>query len=207
MIDALDHLARRRVRHERQALLDDGRRGRQVPVEGAVERGMIEPVQRAVDRGHGAPDIPQQRIALTHRVAEGTAGEPRDEADEVRAVLRDVRAVARGDGDGREAGARQAVHDRVLRVEHLPALGRVGDLEDEPAAVLRRQVKVLIALARKRRGGGGDSEHVPRQTLGVVEREPGRVREGHDGAFGQRPPASRSFLIVSANARWPTAGS
>ena len=81
------------VLDERQPLGDGGGRGCEIPMERAMERGMVEPVEAAIDRADGASEIAEQGFGMTGRITHRPPRQGGDEPHEVRAVFRDVLAI------------------------------------------------------------------------------------------------------------------
>jgi hypothetical protein len=144
---ALDEAPQGGIADQWQALGDHHGCGGQVPMERAVQGRVIEAGKRPVHHGDRAPQVPEQRIALARRVAEGGALEAGDEAHEVLAVTPDALAVPRRHEGWRQARLRQSAHRQVLGVEHLEDLTRIGHLQHEARTVRPAQEEVLVAFA------------------------------------------------------------
>ncbi len=170
--EVADDRQQRRVRHSRQRVPDARGRTAEVPIEVAVQRGMIEARERAVQRADGSSKVFEQRVCVSCGVAERLPIDPRDEADEVTVGACDDpvgRRVQDFQRHGHEAGRREVLHDEVLGLEHGAAFARVGDLEDEPRPARLRQADVLVALARQRSGCAGDAEQLTGEARGGIE--------------------------------------
>ena len=136
--DSLDDLPIRAVRHARQVLLNDGIGTRQVPVEVAMNRGVVETVQRAIEAADGPAKAFEQRGRARANHSEGNALEIGDKAHEM--------STARHHADQVTRPRRQRVraqrdptcdvrHRGVLRLEHRTIFGCVRDLEHGADAV------------------------------------------------------------------------
>jgi len=120
----------------------------------AMNRGMIEAVQRGVELRDGTADILQEICGLVGNGAERKARQPGQDADvmadpSARHELRNRRPVASGDGAWTERRPPRDVRERViLRVEELAFLAGVRNLQDESAPIIvGLEQDVLIALA------------------------------------------------------------
>jgi hypothetical protein len=116
----------------------------------AVEGGVIECRQRAVDRGDRATDVAEQRVAVPGRVLKRPAVDPVHETHVVVAGAADVLAVVSREARRNETRVPEVPHGRDLGLEHVQALGGVGDLQHKSRAGVVRDAKVLVALARQR---------------------------------------------------------
>ena len=194
--DSLDDLPIRGVRHARQVFLNDGTGARQVPVEVAMNRGVVETVQRAIEAADGPAKAFEQRGRARANLSEGNALEIGDEPHEMN--------IARHHGDQVAGPRRQRVraqrdpsgdvrHRGVLGLEHRTIFGRVRDLEHEATSPqsaslrCRFQEKVLIPLARKRRRAGGEAVDVAREALGLGDGKLRRLLEERHGRYGRFP--------------------
>ena len=169
---------------------DDVRCIREVPVELAMKRRMIERRQRTIQSTQRAPDVASQRVGLQRRGAERATVKCGDYADHMRAVLGDVATINRAHKRRRQPRAREMPHHRTLGLEHITRFVRVGDFQDEALARGGAEESVLIALARQVGGGGGDAVEAHDQRGGVSERQVGyaghQVTEGGPNTKGRR---------------------
>jgi len=209
-VAAREHRRERRHRllHERRVRgprgvpdrLDDLARAPRVPLERAIELGVLEPGEPAgAARGQCAEPAPRPRRPVA-AVAERPPVDPGHQADVVALDRDDLAPVARGHRHGeREPGRRagEVVHRRVLALELRPPPARAGDLEHEAAAVGRRRAEVLVlrrAHLRERRVEAPVLAHHLRGPLGRELRvgEVERLDRGHGGIFPHEPfPAVR----------------
>ena len=140
---------------ERRGLAHQGQSTRQVPVEVAMDRRMIEAVEGRVERGHGAAEVFEQIDRMRRQGPQRLSREPRQQPDEVtrtgwRRDLRDQRAVDRRHDPRTQRRATADMRQRgVLRLEQEAIVSAVGDLQDEPLARGGLQQEILIPLARK----------------------------------------------------------
>ena len=152
---AIEDRATRRGGGERRERLDDVRRVPQVPLERPVERGVVEPLERA-DHGRRDPavrtkDRGREVADLVERPALDERHEP-EVVDDARArgPGDDERPVERRLRDGhleRQARGGEPEHRLVLGLERRPGQPVPGDLEHEPPAVLARHEEVAVLVA------------------------------------------------------------
>ena len=177
MREAGDERAQRRVLDERRQLADERQAGREVPVELAVDGGVIESGQRGVELRHLAAEILQQLGRVVGHRSQGHAVEPRQQPDE----MPDSRG-GRDLGDGGAVDARHEpraerrpprhVRERgVLGFQEIARVGRVGDLQHEAVTRGGPQGEVLIALAREGGGLGVHAVEAPGQVRGLGRRQ------------------------------------
>jgi hypothetical protein len=81
--DSLDDLPICVVRHARQVLLDDGIGARQIPVEVAMNRGVVETAERSIEAADGPAKALEQRRRAGANFSEGSGLEIGDEPHEM----------------------------------------------------------------------------------------------------------------------------
>ena len=124
----------------------------QIPVEVAMNRGVIEVGERSSKGADAAAKVLDQFACPARRIGECNARHVRDSPDEMcSSVRRDHlgdRVTGEGAGHSRNDVERGAdMHQcPLLRLEHRARLERVRELEHESLAACGLQQKVLIAL-------------------------------------------------------------
>ncbi len=150
-----DERAHRRVLHLRRPFAHERQPLRQVPVELAVDRRMVEAVERGVQLGDGSPDVLEE-IGGRLGLREGHARQPRQHAHVVARPGRrddggDPRPVARRHDARTAVGPAGNARKRlVLRLEQRAVLCRIRDLQHRAIAAGGLEQEILVALARER---------------------------------------------------------
>ena len=141
-----DECAHRGIFDERQELADERQTCREVPIEIAMNRWVIESLQCLIEPGNRASDIFQELRRMILHGAKRHAVDPREHADEMtdaraRRDFRDRRAGQCGYDTRTEIDPPGGmVERRVLCLEQRAAVHRTGDLRTtrRPAAVCSR---------------------------------------------------------------------
>ena len=183
---ALDCLAQLQVGDQRHVLPARVEPRPEVPVKLAMQRRMIEVLQRAVNGSNCPAEIAEKLGRVPLDGAQRPAGDPGQQAHKVphaRLGLNLFHIIAGQRGNDARAvrrGPAEVGQDRVLALEQSAALQRVGDLEHMALTIRCLDQEVLVTLAGERGGGAANAEQVRRESLGRRQVEPGRVCEqGH----------------------------
>ena len=176
----------------RAMAVDRGAAVREVPVEVAVQRGVVEAVERSGQLGDRRAEPLEQRGTAARRAGERHARQVRHQPRQVDAAIRRGHRGQRGaarqrlDARGQRRAPRHVLHRALLGGQERPVLAGAGDLQHQARLVVDRQQEVLVALAGQRGGRRGVAEQLARQRLGAHPIEARRVVD-HERAAYHRP--------------------
>ncbi len=210
---------------QRPVLADDPSAVSQIPIEIAPGGGMIESGQAVGQPADHSPQVIQQLRRVRKDCPEGNAFDIGHQADGMRhagliANLGDKPslAVRKKAGSRNGIGARsQMKHGRILQVEILGALVRIGDFEHPPLALGRGQKEILVTLAGQDRSCSGKSKLPAADLLSLGRFEPGSLghcRHGLTSGSGSarsadrkaKPSRFRCTTTISSIVTMPRAG-
>ncbi len=144
-----DPVGERRVGDQGDETLDDVLRVREVPIEIAMEAGMIKGRECAAQTADRATEVAPHGVGRETRDAESGTRQCRDESNELGTVRADLVAQDGRDQPGSESAWLQMEHHRTFRLEHLTPFGDIGQLEDEALPGLGLEEDVLVPFGRK----------------------------------------------------------